>query len=72
MYMKKNNVNIYANDIPVLYQKEIEAVREMLQFNSKESIQGIYDRAKLRIESGKFEVSEKIVFEAVKKLLEAS
>jgi hypothetical protein len=67
--MKADEKKAYLGDIPTMYSKDIEAVAEMLKHNSEESLEKIYNTSKERIETGKFEVSQKIVFEAVKKLL---
>ena len=58
-----------GKNINDLYQYEISNVAEMLKFNSKENLEKVYFSFKEKMNTGKYTISEKIVFEAVKKLL---
>lgn len=70
LFMKSKNIDpTYTTDLDKLYEKDIQAMAEMLKFSSKESLQKIRDSSKEKIGSGKFDLSTFIVNKAVEKLL---
>ena len=70
LFMKNKNVDpTYTADLDKLYEKDIQAMVEMLKFSSKESLQKIRETSKEKISSGKFDLSTFIVNKAVEKLL---
>lgn len=69
LMIKKMKNESKPTDINKLYENEVSKVAEMLKYNSKESLEKVYNSFLEKLDKGNYSISEKIVFEAVKKLI---